>query len=224
MKRGLLTFIGVLRKDLPWDRAHSRDCRAMHFPSPGPVDLVSSPFFGMERHHLKWTRLRDSSVCLIDELSRVTLPYCIFRHIGVTHVDGLSDAECAFQEALRYLVDKVDVNLFAPNCLPWQHWEVFGACFIALCVNGLLLGVATCALTRVLGGARFGEGCDFMVKLRPMRVGSTSHQLSADSSATVPMTGEGTERNWVRDGVVLLNRRMEKALTRASLAVMYCWF
>ena len=180
-----------------------------------PVDLSLSPFFGMERHHLKWSRLRDSSVCLIDDSSRVSLPYCIFRHIGITHVGDLSNAECAFQDVLRYLIDKVDVNLFAPNCLPWQHWEVFGACFVALRVNGVLLrGEAMCALTRVFGGARFGEGCDLMVKLQPMRVGATSHKLSADSPATLPVSGEGAERNWVKGGVVLLNGENGKGIDK----------
>jgi hypothetical protein len=180
-----------------------------------PVDLSSSPFFGMERHHLKWSRLRDSSVCLVDDLFRVSVPYCIFRHIGITRVDDLSDEERAFQDVLRYLVDKVDANLFAPNCLPWQHWEVFGACFIALRVNALLVrGVDTCELTRVFGGARFGEGFDLMVKLRPMRVGSTSHKLSADSPATLPVTGEGGGRNWVQGGVVLLNGENGKGIDK----------
>ena len=88
---------------------------------------------------LTWARLRDSSLCLLSPRSdrgyKISVPYSLFRNIKAPN--SASEAETSFVFALTDLFKFVDSKLF--DILPWQSWEVYGACFLRVanqCIAG----------------------------------------------------------------------------------------
>ncbi|KAF4032782.1 hypothetical protein GN244_ATG15289 [Phytophthora infestans] len=137
--------------------------------------LTVNPFSTIDGR-LKWSRLRDSSLCLLSprEYSNcvaydVRVPYPLLATIGSTKPLA-TRAEQAFAAALNDMSEMVDSTMFALQL--WQSWEMFGACFYAVRINALLvLGHSTVKLGDLLPGARMSEETrQISVKLVPSRV------------------------------------------------------
>ncbi|KAF1778310.1 hypothetical protein GQ600_26818 [Phytophthora cactorum] len=87
----------------------------------------------------KWSRLRDSSLCLLIPRESSTVgacdvrvPYTLLANIGSLKTLA-TKAEQDFATALMDMSEMVDSTMFALQ--PWQSWEVFGACFYAVRIN-----------------------------------------------------------------------------------------
>lgn len=77
---------------------------------------------------VSWSRLWDSSVCLIDYSDTVSVPYATFHIVAIWNISDFNDDKIqAFVLTLRSLIKKVDSILY--DKVPWQLWEVFGAHF-----------------------------------------------------------------------------------------------
>lgn len=167
--------------------------------------------------HLKFRRLRDGSVCLLDD-NRVFLPYCFFHYLSCQDLwedeyNNLSEAEKAFMDTLDYLGRYVDRNVFDPSNAPWQQWEIFGACFTALRINAILITSENPnhKLSRVFYGASTNM-FDHEVILRPMRVVKAREKFSGTTPVSIHMEDEGREMNWVEKGLVVLNGENGKGI------------
>ncbi|KAG3124954.1 hypothetical protein PI126_g22997, partial [Phytophthora idaei] len=86
---------------------------------------------------LKWSRLRDSSLCLLilrksstDVAWDVRVPYALLAAIGSRRSVLATKAEQDFATALMDMSEMVDSTMF--DLQPWQSWEKFGACFYAV--------------------------------------------------------------------------------------------
>ncbi|RKP18705.1 hypothetical protein ROZALSC1DRAFT_22966, partial [Rozella allomycis CSF55] len=104
--------------------------------------------------NLSWARLRDSSVCLInDSDSRISIPYAIIHEIASYKPAEFSSRVIKrFIECLKGLVEKVDLLMYDKS--PWQLWEVFGAYFHALRINAfLIIGRTTVKARELFEGA-----------------------------------------------------------------------
>ena len=200
---------GFTLRELIWLVAHSV-CGGTVREDYKPFEYLS----GSERGHLTFRRLRDGSVCILDDDGRLGLPYCFFHYLSsvdVIEYSDFPDAEKAFMEVLQYLGKHVDHNIFHSTNSPWQQWELFGACYSALRINALLItssnkeGVVTLPVSRIFEGAKVNLSGDHMVKLRPMRVAQTEHQLASSSPAVIHLKMEPRDTNWVSTGVVVIN-------------------
>lgn len=103
-----------------------------------PVDPQST-FDGI----LKWSRLRDSSLCLLiprdslkPEEHDLRVPYALLDNIGSRRDKMTSEAQRNFANALKDMREEVDSTMSILQ--PWQSWEMFGACFYAVRINALL--------------------------------------------------------------------------------------
>ena len=161
------------------------------------------------RNKVSWNRLRDSSVCVIDDYDRVSVPYALFRLIADWNPLDFSDEACkALILTMKSLVSKVDDFMY-DQATPWQLWEVFGAHFHALRINALMvLGSEEVSLRKLFEGALV-NGCEQSVRLKPMYVIETEDVFSQDLGEYVGIKGDcNDKRNWRRDGwVVLIGER-----------------
>lgn len=162
----------------------------------------------------RWSRLRDSSVCLIDEKKRVSIPYCVMRSCGELLDFKIENrltpmqkrAAEKFIETLHDLAESVD-NLMYDNP-PWMLWEKFGAYFHALRINALvLIGKTTALFSDIVLGALI-SGCKERVRLRPVSVVKSHDPYGSGISKTLPLSGYPQKTfNWVdeEDGYIVLN-------------------
>ena len=88
---------------------------------------------------MAWSRVRDSSFCLLSKMSEVCVPYAIFHHIAGSPVDEFKSEE------VRCFIACLDGLIEAPRSestrqlLPWKLWETYGAYFHALRINALMI-------------------------------------------------------------------------------------
>ena len=165
------------------------------------------------RNKVSWNRLRGSSVCVIDDYDRVSVPYALFRLVADWNPLDFSDEACkAFILTMKSLVSKVDDFMY-DKATPWQLWEVFGAHFYALRINALMiLGDTEVPLCELFEGALI-NGCDQSVLLKPMEVIQTEDVFSQDLGEYVGIKGDcNDKRNWRRDGWVVLNGERGKGV------------
>jgi hypothetical protein len=126
----------------------------------GQVTNASSEFVP----GIKWSKLRDSSLCLLIEADietaegyfSVHVPYSLFviiaRFPNKILDEIKSPEQLAFVQVVREFHESVDSLLFLVQ--PWQLWERFGAYFYALRVNALLLlGRSVISVREFLNGA-----------------------------------------------------------------------
>jgi hypothetical protein len=166
---------------------------------------------------VSWARLRDSSVCLIDDSGAVSIPYAMFHLIANWEISAFKDeAYKAFVSTLKSLIEKVD-NLESDKA-PWQLWEVFGAHFHALRINALIiLKFEKVALLDLFKGALV-NGCDQFVCLKTMDVIETEDKFNENLGDFVGVKGHyDDKRNWRQKGYVVLNGESGKGVD-----IFYC--
>ena len=170
-----------------------------------------TPFARIEESkikHLSFSRLRDGSVCILGDDRRLQLPYCFFYYLSKvgksTH--KLPPAEDAFMDALKYLGDFVDYNVFNPSNTPWQQWKLFCACFVALRINALCITSATnvSTLKKLFNGAETNMS-NFTVRLKPVRVVQMNEPLNDSLPASILFKDYPRPVNWIKNGLVVLN-------------------
>jgi hypothetical protein len=102
--------------------------------------------------------------------------------------------------------DFVDYNVFNPSNAPWQQWELFGACFVALRINALCITSATnvSTLKELFNGAETNVS-DFTVRLKPMRVVQMNEPLNNSLPASILFKNYPRPVNWIKNGLVVLS-------------------
>jgi hypothetical protein len=167
------------------------------------VDMVDKKIGGM-----KWSRVRDSSLCLVNEDCEVMIPYSIFhrlvRYTPDSFGNDFTDAIGNFILCVQGLIKKVDELIY--DKAPWQLWEVFGAYFHALRINSLIIvGHSIVEVNRLFKGA-IVNGCEDEVELRPMLVMETEDKFSTDMLSIIGRKGNYNERHdWLKEGLVVIN-------------------
>lgn len=150
--------------------------------------------------NLKWSKLRDSSLCLlIPRISSksgehdVRVPYALLVNIGSRREELVTDAERNFASALNDMRDEVDSTMF--KLQPWQSWEMFGACFYAVRINALLaLGHSTVTLRNLLPGTLMsGKTSAITVILVPSKVIRCAGAFGASTPPLIPRKGNRLE-------------------------------
>jgi hypothetical protein len=194
---------GFTLRELIWLVAYSVNGAA--------VTEEDTPFARIEESkikHLSFRRLRDGSVCILGDDRRLQLPYCFFYYLSKADKSNhrLPPAEDAFMDALKYLGDFVDYNVFNPSNAPWQQWELFGACFVALRINALCITSATnvSTLKKLFNGAETNVS-NFTVRLKPMRVVQMNEALNDSLPASILLKDYPRPVNWIKNGLVVLN-------------------
>jgi hypothetical protein len=165
------------------------------------VKLSESPVAG-----IRWSKLRDQSVCIIDSQKKVMIPYIVLRHLATYSLKKVEDeASKCFLKCVKDLVKNVDDQVF--NQEAWRLWEKFGAYFHALRINALLIieqedvtvyDLFNCALIN----------CSVTQKLvlRPTVVIQSRDDLDSRTTAEVGLVGEPSEKhNWIDEGCIVLN-------------------
>jgi hypothetical protein len=162
------------------------------------VDLEDKKIGGM-----KWSRVRDSSLCLVNDDSEVMIPYAILHRLAVYSPESFgldyTDAIGNLILCIRELIAKVDERIY--DKAPWQLWEVFGAYFHALRINSLIIvGRSVVKIKQLFKGA-IVNGCEDEVELRPMLVMETEDKFSTDmSSPMIGRKGNYNERHdWLKE-------------------------
>lgn len=150
--------------------------------------------------NLKWSKLRDSSLCLlIPRISSksgehdVRVPYALLVNIGSRREELVTDAERNFASALNDMRDEVDSTMF--KLQPWQSWEMFGACFYAVRINALLaLGHSTVTLRNLLPGTLMsGKTSAITAILVPSKVIRCAGAFGASTPPLIPRKGKRLE-------------------------------
>ena len=169
-----------------------------------PVVLVEKVI-----HNMKWSRVRDSSLCLLNENSEVLIPYAIMHLVAKLNIDQFLghvqyDAIRCLILCLKGLIEKVDLMVY--DKAPWKLWEVFGAYFHALRINSMIIvGKKILKLFELFKGALI-NGCTDEIVLKPMLVMETEDKFSIDIPATIRRKGNSLEkRDWLTDGLVIIN-------------------
>eukprot|EP00732_Lithocolla_globosa_P001005 Lithocolla_globosa_v1_NODE_419_length_4112_cov_8.573330.p1 type:complete len:604 gc:universal NODE_419_length_4112_cov_8.573330:280-2091(+) len=145
---------------------------------------------------MSWARIRDSSLCLLEN-DYVIVPYAVLRRIGgFLTPDTMSLAKRCFVWTIESLIEQVDSELYLAQ--PWQLWERFGAHFHAARINALqILGETVVPFSHVCNGA-LSNGCDKKVVLRPVEVFTTSAKFSENIDRNIPHTGDSQYKiDWV---------------------------
>ncbi|KAF4032784.1 hypothetical protein GN244_ATG15291 [Phytophthora infestans] len=161
---------------------------------------------------LEWSRLRDSSLCLLSPRASsncvaydVRVPYPLLANIGFTKTLA-TRAEQAFATALNDMSEMVDSTMFALQ--PWQSWEMFGACFYAVRINALLvLGHSTVKLRDLLPGAQMSEETRHIsVKLVPSRVVQCAEAFGSLTPQLISNKFNQQEKyDWTSSGCIAVN-------------------
>ncbi|KAF4032779.1 hypothetical protein GN244_ATG15286 [Phytophthora infestans] len=166
-----------------------------------PIDTIDG--------RLKWSRFRDSSLCLLSPRESTTCdvraPYTLLMNIGSTKTLA-TRAEPDFATALNDMSEMVDSTMFAVQ--PWQSWEMFGACFYAVRINALLvLGHSTVTLGDLLPGARMSdETRRISVKLVPSRVVQCAEAFGSLTPQLISNKFNQQEKyNWTSSGCIAVN-------------------
>ncbi|KAI3643840.1 hypothetical protein MP228_010004 [Amoeboaphelidium protococcarum] len=155
---------------------------------------------------MSWSRVRDSSLCILSDSCEVMIPYAILHRISKYPPNQFHDnnVRCLIC-CIKGLVDKVDMLIYDKT--PWQLWEVFGAYYHALRINSLLIVGRPIVQVKELFKGAIVNGCEDYVQLKPMLVMETDDHFSADiSSTSFGRKGNNSERHdWLREGLVVVN-------------------
>ena len=194
---------GFILRELIWLVAYSVNGET--------VTEEETPFARIEESkikHLSFRHLRDGSVCILGDDGRLQLPYCFFYYLSKVGRSShrLPPAEDAFMDALKYLRDFVDCNVFNPSNDPWQQWKLFGACFVALRINALCITLTTnvSTLERIFFNGAGTNVSDFSVRLKPMRVAQMNGPLNDSLPALILLKDYPRPVNWIEEGLVIL--------------------
>ena len=167
------------------------------------VDLEDKKIGGM-----KWSRVRDSSLCLVNDDFEVMIPYAILHQLAFFSPESFgndfTEAIGNFILCIRGLIEKVDKLIY--DKAPWQLWEVFGAYYHALRINSfIIVGSSEVEVKQLFKGA-IVSGCEDEVKLRPMLVMECEDKFSIDISSSVGRKGCYNDRHdWLKEGLVVIN-------------------
>ncbi|KAG2503037.1 hypothetical protein JM16_009191, partial [Phytophthora kernoviae] len=159
---------------------------------------------------LKWSRLRDSSLCLLIPFEYgacdVRVPYALLHSVGLSCDEKTTEADRDFAGALKDMREEVDSAMFKVQ--PWQSWEMFGACFYAVRINALLvLGHSTVTLGDLLPGTLMSAKTRAIsVKLVPSRVIRCAGAFGASTPRFIPRKGNQLETiDWTSGGYIVVN-------------------
>jgi len=171
-----------------------------------PVNETDAPF----KDKRTWKRLRDTSMCLIGEDSKVIVPYSTLKYASNNDPHLLpSLVQQNMVHCLKWLSDRVDKVMF--DSPPWNLWEKFGACFHALRINSLcLIGYKSIPFKQLCSGALV-NGCDEEVDLQPVLVFESGEKYSTDLIESIPEYQYPQRQvNWLKgdgkQGFVVLNQ------------------
>lgn len=152
----------------------------------------------------KWSRLRDSSLCLLID-DRVVVPYALLLRVSqVCTFQNL--AEQNFLDVLKRMHKHVDE--LAYDLQPWQLWEKFGAYFYALRINSLIvLGKTNVSVPQLLFGAIMTDDLDDIeVDLTPTKVFWSSDALTEDTPRCIKRDNNARELiDWTEGKFVVIN-------------------
>ncbi|KAE8907100.1 hypothetical protein PF005_g8071 [Phytophthora fragariae] len=161
----------------------------------------------------KWSKLRDSWLCLLIPRKSsspgacdVRVPYLLLWSIGSRHAMLKTNEERAFASALNDLHALVDTTMF--DLPPWQSWEMFGACFYAVRINALLvLGLSTVTLGELLPGTMMSvKTRSISVELLPSRVFRCTDTFGASSPQRISRQGNPLETiDWTSGDWIAVN-------------------
>ncbi|KAH9081413.1 hypothetical protein LEN26_021296 [Aphanomyces euteiches] len=179
---------------------------AVYSVSGVPVDKSDTVVGGM-----KWSRVRDSSLCLLTDDSEVLIPYAIFHRIARLIPDQYSNAEGCFIACVQGLIEKVDSLIY--DKAPWSLWEVFGAYFHALRINAMIIvGKPVVKVSELFKGALL-IGCDDQVQLSPTKVMEYDDKFGSSIEPVIGRKGNSLEtHNWMTEGLVVINGEHEKGV------------
>ena len=155
---------------------------------------------------MSWSRVRDSSLCLLNDDHEVLIPYAILHRISEYPLHLFQDnAICCLILCIQGLIEKVDELIY--DKAPWQLWEVFGAYYHALRINSLIIVDRSVVKVKQLFKGAIVNGCEDEVELRPMLVMETEDKFSTDmSSPMIGRKGNYNERHdWLKEGLVVIN-------------------
>ncbi|KAG1705589.1 hypothetical protein DVH05_003276 [Phytophthora capsici] len=160
---------------------------------------------------MKWSRLRDTSLCLLVPRKTSTawdvhIPYSLLHIIGNRAEEMAIGAERDFATALMDMGNMVDREMF--DLQPWQSWEVFGACFYAVRINALLvLGHSTVTLGKLLPGTLMTrETQSISVKLVPSRVFRCGEAFGSSTPRLISHRDNQLVKNdWTSTGCIAVN-------------------
>ena len=111
-----------------------------------------------------------------------------------------SDEEVALLKSTKWLLDKVDDNLF--NMEQWQLAELFACGFMACRINALLvLGVKKVSLKTLWAGSCCNS--DFMVTLKAMIPLMSAEPFRKEMTMSVKGKDDNMDYNWTEGRVVL---------------------
>ncbi|KAI9346281.1 hypothetical protein BDR26DRAFT_916685 [Obelidium mucronatum] len=164
-----------------------------------PVEKTSKVIAGM-----KWSRIRDSSLCLLTDNSEVLIPYAIFHRIGRLIPNNYFNAERCFIECVQGLIEKVDSLIY--DKAAWALWEVFGAYFHSLRINAMLIVASPVVKLSTLFKGALVSGCDVEVELSPMTVMEYDDKFGSTIGNEIGRKGNSSEKHdWLKDGLVVIN-------------------
>ncbi|KAI9324154.1 hypothetical protein BDR26DRAFT_882302, partial [Obelidium mucronatum] len=164
-----------------------------------PVEKTSKVIGG-----IKWSRIRDSSLCLLTDNSEVLIPYAIFHRIGRLIPNNYFNAERCFIECVQGLIEKVDSLIY--DKAAWALWEVFGAYFHSLRINAMLIVASPVVKLSTLFKGALVSGCDVEVELSPMTVMEYDDKFGSTIGNKIGRKGNSSEKHdWLKDGLVVIN-------------------
>ncbi|KAI3655415.1 hypothetical protein MP638_000215, partial [Amoeboaphelidium occidentale] len=165
------------------------------------VELTESPIAG-----IRWSRLRDKSICIIDQSRKVIIPYSVFLRIASSKDTSFADIPIVcFIKCVKELIEKVDKQVY--DVEPWKLWEKFGAYFHALRINALLIiGVSKAKISEIFPDTLINCRLDDELLLKPTAVLHSSDALDVCSTPEIGVFGHPSEKhNWLDENIVVVN-------------------
>ncbi|KAF0707818.1 Aste57867_6533 [Aphanomyces stellatus] len=154
---------------------------------------------------MTWSRVRDSSLCLLTEKSEVLIPYSMFHRIARFNPQNyVNAAEKCFIVCIQGLIEKVDGRIYDKP--QWSLWEDFGAYFHALRINAvIIIGKPVIKVSELFMGALV-SGCNEQVQLSPTKVMEYDEKFGSSIEAEIGRKWNSLEKfNWLTGGFVVIN-------------------
>jgi len=133
------------------------------------------------------------------------VPYSLLRRCSYFNPnDYTNQAKKNLISCLNWLSENVDKQIF--STAPWNLWEKFGACFLALRVNSLIcIGYNTIIFSKIFAGADI-NGCSKEVVLRPLTIIQSAEPYSKQLPKEIPIFSyESYKVKWLEGNFVFLN-------------------
>jgi hypothetical protein len=158
-----------------------------------------------------WSKLRDNSGLLIDDLNRVVVPLELYRNLSYRFISHTESKEIyCLISTLQSFFEKVDT--FVYQKAPAQLWQAFGAHYHALRINSfLILGINEIKISELFNGSVIC-GCNEKVFLKPMQVMETSDIYNEEIGAVISEKKNNYRRNWIEDGWIVINGESGKGV------------